>query len=76
MQKKTVIIKKPGKKRIKFKKGKLHEDLGVPKGKPIPPGKKKAALAGKYGKKTKKRAVFAFKGALKKGRQTVAKKKR
>ncbi len=75
-KKKTVTIKKRGKKPITFRKGALHRALGVPEDKPIPPGKKRAALAGKYGPKVKKMATFAFKGALKKGRQTAAKKRR
>lgn len=69
-----VTIKKKGKKPITFRKGALHRALGVPEGEPIPPGKKKAALAGKYGPKVKRMAVFAFKGALKKGRETASKK--
>jgi hypothetical protein len=78
MPKKTkmVVISKKGKKPLKFKGGALHSQLKVPAGQPIPAGKKKAALAGKYGSLAKKRAIFAFKGALKKGRQTVAKKKK
>lgn len=71
--KKTVTIKKPGKKPLTFKKGGLHKSLNVPEGKPIPPGKKKAALKGEYGTKAKKQATFAFKGALKKGRSTAKK---
>lgn len=72
----TVVIKAKGKKSMAFKKGGLHSQLGVPEGKPIPPGKKAAALAGKYGPLAKKRAVFAFKGALKAGRKTVAAKRK
>jgi hypothetical protein len=71
---KTVTIKSKGKKPLTFKKGGLHESLGVPEGKPIPPGKKQAALEGKYGPKAKKQANFGFKGALAAGRKTVAKK--
>jgi hypothetical protein len=67
----TQVIKKAGKKPMAFKKGGLHAALGVPQGKPIPAGKKAAALAGKYGPKAKKMAVFAFKGALAAGRKTV-----
>jgi hypothetical protein len=73
---KKVTIKSAGKKPLTFKKGGLHKSLGVPEGKPIPPGKKKAALAGKYGQKAKKQAVFAFKGALSKGRKTAKKNKK
>ena len=71
---KTVTIKGKGKKPLKFKKGALHKALGVPQGKSIPPSKKKAALEGKYGAKNKKRASFAFKGALATGRKTAKKK--
>jgi hypothetical protein len=71
---KTVTMRAKGKKPISFKKGALHRALGVPEGKPIPPGKKQAALAGKYGPKAKKQANFGFKGALAAGRKTVAKK--
>lgn len=70
----TTTIKKPGRKGISFKKGALHSQLGVPEDEPIPEGKKKAALRGDYGAKAKKRANFGFRGALKKGRQTAARK--
>lgn len=70
----TITIKKKGKRPLKFRKGALHRALGVPEGEKIPRAKIDAALAGKYGSKVKKMAVFAFKGALKKGRQTVHKK--
>jgi len=69
----TVTIKKAGKKPLTFKKGALHRALGVPEGEPIPAGKKAAALAGRYGPKVEKMAVFAFRGALAAGRKTVAK---
>jgi len=72
----TVVIKAAGKKPLVHKKGALHTQLKVPQDKPIPAGKKRAALAGKYGKLAKKRAVYAFKGALKKGRETAAKGKK
>lgn len=68
-----VTIKKKGKKPITFEKGALHRALKVPEGEPIPEGKKRAALAGRYGPKVKKMAVFAFKGALAAGRKTAAK---
>jgi hypothetical protein len=68
----TVVMKKKGKKPISFQKGALHRQLGVPEGQPIPESKKKAALAGRYGPLAKKRAVFAFKGALAAGRRTAA----
>jgi len=67
-----VTIRKKGKRPLSFKRGGLHESLGVPQGQPIPPGKKAAALRGEYGPKAKKQAVFAFKGALATGRETVA----
>lgn len=70
----TQVIKKPGKKPLAFKKGGLHAQLGVPQDKPIPAGKKRAALAGKFGPLAKKRAVFAFKGALAAGRRKVRRK--
>jgi len=69
----TVVIKKKGAKPLGFKKGGLHESLGVPQDEPIPQKKKEAAMAGKYGKLAEKQADFAFKGALAKGRETVAK---
>jgi len=62
-------MKAKGKKPISFKEGALHSALSVPQGEPIPPGKKAAALAGKYGPKVKKMAVFAFRGALAAGRK-------
>lgn len=69
----TQVIRQKGKKPLKFEKGGLHQSLGVPQGEPIPASKKKAALAGEYGPKAKKQAVFAFKGALAKGRKTAGK---
>jgi hypothetical protein len=68
----TVSITAPGKKPIKFKKGKLHRQLGVPEDQPIPEGKKRAALSGRLGPEIKKEASFAFRGALAKGRETAA----
>lgn len=44
---------------ISFKKGGLHESLGVPQGQPIPAGKLADALAGKYGPKAKRQAMLA-----------------
>jgi hypothetical protein len=55
-----------------FKRGALHQQLGVPQGEPIPAAKKRAALAGDDGPLAKKRATFAFKGALAAGRKTSA----
>ena len=71
---KTVVMRAHGKRPIEFKKGALHRQLDVPEDENIPAGKKRAALAGEYGPEAKKRAVFAFKGALKAGRQTRSKK--
>ncbi len=72
---KKVTIKKPGQKPLTFKKGALHAQLGVPEGEPIPAGKKADALSGKLGPLAKKRASFAFKGALAAGRKTASKKR-
>ncbi len=66
---KKVTMRAKGKKPITFKKGALHEQLGVPAGEPIPASKKRAALSGKRGPLAKKRATFAFKGALAAGRK-------
>jgi len=70
----TVTIQKAGNKPITFREGGLHRALGVPEDKPIPAGKRAAALAGKFGPKVKKMANFAFKGALAAGRETAQKK--
>lgn len=56
---KTTIISSPGKKPIKFKKGALHQELGVPQGKKIPGSKMRAAMMGKLGPLAKRRAQFA-----------------
>jgi|Deesub1362B_J571_1020462.scaffolds.fasta_scaffold21945_3 hypothetical protein len=69
---KTVVIRAKGKKPLRFKRGALHRQLGVPEGQPIPESKKRAALRGDYGPLAKKRANFAFRGALKAGRETAA----
>jgi hypothetical protein len=69
--KKTEKIAAPGKKPIEFKKGGLHESLGVPADKPIPKGKLDAAAAGKFGPKAQKQANFA-KGVLATGQKTAA----
>lgn len=58
----------PHKEPIHFQKGALHRQLGVPEGQPIPASKKAAALSGSEGPLAKRRAVFAFKGALAAGR--------
>lgn len=61
-----------GFKKIVGQKGKLHRELGVPAERPIPPGKRAAALAGKFGKEAKADAQRAFRGVLAKGRKTSA----
>lgn len=53
------IPKRKGMKKMTFKSGGLHSKLGVPQGTKIPASKMKAALAGKYGAKAKKEAMFA-----------------
>ncbi len=53
------IPKKKGQKKITFKAGGLHRELGVPQGTKIPISKMAAALAGKYGAKAKKKALLA-----------------
>jgi hypothetical protein len=65
-------IKAPGKSPISFRKGGLHQSLGVPQGKPIPPGKMASALAGKEGPRAKQQAQFA-RNVLGQGRKTAAK---
>jgi hypothetical protein len=69
---KTQTIKAPGKAPVKFKKGGLHESVGVPQGEKIPAAKMAAAKAGKFGPKAAKQANFA-QGMLKAGRKTAAK---
>jgi hypothetical protein len=71
----TKTLKAKGKKPIKFEEGALHRQLGVPEGEPIPPNKRREALEGKFGPLAKKRATFAYKGALAAGRKTAGKKK-
>lgn len=71
-----VTIKAKGKAPIRFKADALKRQLGVPEDEEIPAAKKRDALAGKFGPLAKKRATFAFKGALKRGRETAAKKRR
>ena len=55
---KMKVIKKAGKKEIKFHPGGLHQSLGVKAGQKIPASKIAAAKAGKYGEKAKKQAMF------------------
>ena len=63
---KTVVMKAPGKKPIKFKEGGLHRSTGTPQDKKIPAAKMQKALSGGYGPKAKKQAMFA-KNVLKGG---------
>ncbi len=72
----TVTMRKRGAKPISFKRGALHEQLGVPAGEPIPAGKKAEALRGEHGPLAKKRAVFGFRGALAAGRKKRSKRTR
>jgi len=59
VKKVTLKPTKPGQKRISFSPGGLHRSTGTPAGKPIPPGKMRAALSGALGPKAKKQAQFA-----------------
>lgn len=72
---KTETISSPGKEPITFKKGGLHQSLGVPADKPIPKAKLDAAAAGKMGPTAQKQANFA-KNVLGKGQKTAAKNRR
>jgi hypothetical protein len=65
-------IKSPGKPAVTFKKGGLHESLGVPQGQKIPAAKMAAAKAGKMGPKAARQASMAT-GMLAAGRKTAAK---
>jgi hypothetical protein len=62
---------KRGQKPVTFKPGGLHQSLGVPQGKPIPPGKMAAAAAGKMGPKAARQASFA-QNVLAKGQKTAS----
>lgn len=55
----TITPKKKGQKKITFKPGALHSQLGVPQGEKIPASKMAAARAGKLGPTAQKRANFA-----------------
>lgn len=59
MKLKVKVIKKEGKKPIKFKEGGLHQSLDVPSKEKIPASKMAAAKEGEYGTKAKKQALFA-----------------
>jgi hypothetical protein len=69
---KTVTIAAKGKEPMTFKKGALHAQLGIAQDEPIPAEKKREALSGKLGGLAKRRAQFAFKGALAAGRRTAS----
>jgi hypothetical protein len=69
---KKTTIKSPGKTPVTFKKGALHQALGVPQGQKIPAAKMAAAKAGKFGPTAQKQANFAT-GMLAAGRKTAAK---
>lgn len=56
---KVTLKAKSGQKKITYTKGGLHSSTGTPQGQKIPASKKAAALAGKYGPKARKQAVFA-----------------
>ena len=72
-QAKVIIIEpqKKGQQPLRFEKGGLHKALRVPLDQPIPESKKQAALAGKHGPEVRRMAIFAFLGALAKGRETI-----
>jgi len=67
----TTISGGGGQSPVKFKKGALHTQLGVPQGEKIPASKMAAAKAGRYGPLAAKRASFAT-GMLAAGRRTAA----
>lgn len=56
---KIKTIHKAGHKPISFHTGGLHESTHTPPGEKIPASKRAAALAGNYGPKAKKQALFA-----------------
>lgn len=56
---KVKVIRKKGHKPISFHPGGLHESTHTPAGQPISASKKAAALAGSYGPKARKQALFA-----------------
>lgn len=72
MPRRTIMIKKKGKKPIKFKEGGLHRTTSTPAGQKISTSKMRAAKVGRYGKLGKKQANMAT-GLLAAGRRTVAK---
>lgn len=56
---KVTLKAKPGQKKITFKKGGLHDSLGIPQGQKIPEVAMQRALAGHYGSKAHKQAALA-----------------
>lgn len=58
-KKRTIKPKRKGQKKITFTPGGLHRSTGTPMGQKIPAGKMAAAMAGRYGPKAKKQAMFA-----------------
>lgn len=55
----TIPAKHKGQKPITFRKGGLHQSLGVPMGMPIPMAKMQEAMSGAKGPKAQKQARFA-----------------
>lgn len=54
----TLKATKPGQKKITFKKGGLHDSLGIPQGQKIPPVAMQRAAAGHYGPTAQRQANF------------------
>jgi len=67
---KVTISGGKGQSPVTFRKGGLHQSLGVPQGQKIPADKMSAAQSGSYGPLAKKQANFA-KGMLAAGRRTA-----
>lgn len=65
-----VTISTKGRQPLRFKRGALHAELGVPAGEKIPAQKMQQAAAGAYGPLAQQRARFA-RTALAAGRQTL-----
>jgi hypothetical protein len=59
MKVRVITPKKAGQHEIKFHPGGLHTSTHTPAGEKIPAGKREAALAGHYGPKAAKQALFA-----------------
>jgi hypothetical protein len=75
MKHKIVMMKKKGKKPIKFVEGGLHESTDTPQNQKIPKDKIQKALRGGYGKKAKKQANFAKNVLKKRGKKNAIKKR-